>query len=203
MKLSRQWIEQDSFCNVRLHLYAEFDWLKEEQHDELIFTAMHEAAHMVMAFAVGGYVGHRAYIRIPKRRSKYPSSRSVLGSVRCGGYDNATEAMISLAGIIASFQSKDPNALQVTRGDQRDYRELAGDMDRQKQKALRRKAIELSLMHWTTIEASAKAMLRYCKKTGDLEGSIWEEIKQYAIDQVSSANKRMEDSIRFSLTDET
>ncbi len=171
--------------------------LSSDEHQDRIFTALHEATHMITAMHLRtGWVGCHAIVRVPRKSTSMYGCRGITGKVQCGA-DGWESAVVDFAGIAAAFISGDPNINNVCRSDVHYGMETVckfGDTSddatlRDIRRELVAKAFQISVRYWEVIDLTATAILLDARKDGGIVGKRFETIKKLArsaLDQSSS-----------------
>lgn len=167
--------------------------LTSDEHQQRILSAVHEASHTIAAMRlITGFVGSRAYIRVPRQSTPMPGMRGMAGKVECSA-ENWENVIVDFSGVAGSFISDDPNLKSVCAGDiyygKEDLRNLSNTNDEKKildlGHVLFLQALQIVVDNWEIIDLIATAMLIGARKDGGLEGKRFHrvvDLAQKAID---------------------
>lgn len=191
--------------NIMPLLQNKHPQLTAAQHNERILIAMHEAAHLTVALALGtAELGPYGFIRLPGRSSASTlnNHRGIAGRVTCGSYDQADDVIISFAGCAISELITEPNARGVSADDEKQAIEgldellrrynvatgvvLTVDERREYEYHFRDCALRLVVLHLPVIEKVATAMLLSCDQNGDIQGRKWWRMIEYAKNELEN-----------------
>jgi hypothetical protein len=189
MMIDKARIEQLTGRELLRIMRQRYPYLSDDEHLDRCYAALHEAGHFCIAVLLGTFVGQNAYIAVPGRFSSWSRYRGASGSVECFSHDPLEDALVSLAGILASLKSDDPDAKVVTQQDRDEFLEALSHVDEDQRRKLKTEAIGLVDQNWPSIQNVAKAMLLLANEDGDLRGAVFLALFAYAADLAGHGNQ--------------
>jgi hypothetical protein len=189
MKINKRRIEQMSQRKLLRIMRRRYPHLHEAHHLDRWYAAQHEAGHFFVGVLLKTFVGQNANIAVPGRFSSWKRHPDSSGAVECFSYDQRENALVGLAGILASLKSEDPGAEEVTQRDWYEFRLGTSDLDAYQLRTLQKEAVGLVDQNWPKIQKLAIAMLLLADEDGDIQGLRFLALWGYASDLAGHAEQ--------------
>lgn len=178
-------------------LTERYPHLTAAEHADRRQTALHEASHLITAMVLRtGWVGCRAFVRVPRKPSGMDRTRGVSGSVQCGA-DGWERAIVCFAGIAAAFITNDPHKIVAGRHDAADgmttVHEFVGTDDEQIIYEVRWELLTMALLvvtaYWPVINLIATAMLLNAQMGGGIVKRRFDALVVLAREAITETDK--------------